>query len=141
VGQCRAETALAPPSPEAKRQLSCKSIDLESGEMQSSRGKAVSECLRLDAKGRIIDTQYRLVSRENAHSKREREAGPTRAKRDDLRCSRQLRAPLLLPGLVTRSLARGAAVGLALGLWPAGSRANKGTGGAPDPNSFWNHQR
>ena len=33
------KTALAPPSPEAKRQLSCKSIDLESGELQSSRGK------------------------------------------------------------------------------------------------------
>src|SRR4051795_11963043 len=35
--------ALAPPSPEAKRQLTCKSIDSESGEMQSSRGKTVAE--------------------------------------------------------------------------------------------------
>ena len=33
------KAALAPPSPEAKRQLSCKSIDLESGEMASGRGK------------------------------------------------------------------------------------------------------
>ena len=32
-----ARTALAPPSPEAKRQLACKSIDLDSGDMQSRR--------------------------------------------------------------------------------------------------------
>ena len=31
------KTALAPPSPEAKRQLSCRSIDLESGEAQQQR--------------------------------------------------------------------------------------------------------
>jgi membrane carboxypeptidase/penicillin-binding protein len=56
------KTALSPPSPEAKRQLSCKSVDLESGEVQSGR-KAVTECLRMDGKGRVVDTQYRLVSR------------------------------------------------------------------------------
>ena len=57
-----------PPSPEAKRQLTCKSIDLESGEMQSSRGKAVSECFRIDAKGRVLDTRYRLVSQGDANA-------------------------------------------------------------------------
>ena len=56
------KAALSPPSPEAKRQLSCKSVDLESGEVQSGR-KAVTECLRMDGKGRVVDTQYRLVSR------------------------------------------------------------------------------
>jgi membrane carboxypeptidase/penicillin-binding protein len=50
-------TALAPPSPEAKRQLSCK------GE------KTEVECLRVDAKGKIIDTQYRLISHERAYAK------------------------------------------------------------------------
>src|SRR6201989_1362174 len=35
--------ALAPPSPEAKRHLACKSIDLESGEMQGSGGRAITE--------------------------------------------------------------------------------------------------
>jgi penicillin-binding protein 1A len=51
------KTALAPPSPEAKHQLACKSIDLESGEVQ--RGGGITECFRVDAKGKIIDTQYR----------------------------------------------------------------------------------
>jgi membrane peptidoglycan carboxypeptidase len=67
------KTALSPPSPEAKRQLSCKSVDLESGEVQSG-GKAVTECLRVDGKGRVVDTQYRLVSRSGANAKPDREA-------------------------------------------------------------------
>src|SRR3954469_19386825 len=62
------KTALAPPSPEAKRQLTCKSIDLESGEMQSGRGKTVAECFRIDAKGRVLDTRYRLVSQGDANA-------------------------------------------------------------------------
>ena len=77
------KTALAPPSPEARRQLTCKSVNLDSGEMQSSRGKTVSECLRVDAKGSVIDTQYRLVSRDSIYARREREDGPARPKRDD----------------------------------------------------------
>jgi membrane carboxypeptidase/penicillin-binding protein len=60
-------TALAPPSPDAKRHLACKSIDLESGETQRSGG--ITECLRVDAKGKVIDTQYRLASRERAYAK------------------------------------------------------------------------
>ena len=77
------KTALAPPSPEARRQLTCKSVNLDSGEMQSSRGKTVSECLRVDAKGKVIDTQYRLVSRDSTYTRRDREDGPARPKRDD----------------------------------------------------------
>jgi membrane carboxypeptidase/penicillin-binding protein len=68
------KTTLAPPSPEAKRQLACKSIDLESG-------KAITECFRVDAKGKIVDTQYRLVSRESA-SKSDREDSPPRNNRE-----------------------------------------------------------
>ena len=52
-------TVLAPPSAAAKRVLSCKSIDLESGEIE--RGRGFTECFRVDAKGRIIDTQDRLM--------------------------------------------------------------------------------
>jgi penicillin-binding protein 1A len=63
--------ALAPPSPEAKRQLACKSIDLESGEMQNAGGKAITECLRIDRSGQIVDTQYQLVSRDDAYAARE----------------------------------------------------------------------
>jgi len=65
------KTALAPPSPEAKDQLACKSIDLESGEVQ--RGGGITECFRVDAKGKIIDTQYRLISREGAYARGDRE--------------------------------------------------------------------
>ena len=67
------KTALAPPSPEARRKLSCKSVDLESGEVASGR-KAVTECFRVDVKGRVVDTQYLLVSRSGANPKRDREA-------------------------------------------------------------------
>ena len=59
--------ALAPPSPEAKRLLSCKSIDPDDysgGDMRSGRGsKAATECFRIDANGKVVDTQYRLVAR------------------------------------------------------------------------------
>jgi membrane carboxypeptidase/penicillin-binding protein len=54
------KTVLAPPSATAKRMLSCKSIDVESGEVASSRRRGVSECFRINAKGKIIDTQNRL---------------------------------------------------------------------------------
>jgi penicillin-binding protein 1A len=56
------KTALAPPSPEAKRQLACRSVDVASGEVQGRGG--VTECFRLDRNGQVIDTQYNLVSRE-----------------------------------------------------------------------------
>ncbi len=60
-------TALAPPSPEARRHLSCKSVDLDSGEVQRSGG--ITECLRTDDHGRVIDTQHRLVSRDSAFAR------------------------------------------------------------------------
>jgi membrane carboxypeptidase/penicillin-binding protein len=73
------KVALVPPSSEAKRQLACKSVDLESGEAQSRRAKAFSECFRVDRKGKIIDTQYRLMSQEEAsHAKHNREDGAAR---------------------------------------------------------------
>jgi penicillin-binding protein 1A len=75
------KVALAPPSPEAKRQLSCQSIDLVSGEARSGHRKAVSECFRVDRKGRVIDTQYRLISQEKAtYANRDREDGANRKK-------------------------------------------------------------
>jgi len=69
-------TALAPPSPEAKRQLACKSVDLDTGEFpqqqqqQPGAGRAITECFRIDRYGRILDTQYNLVSREDANISR-----------------------------------------------------------------------
>src|SRR6516225_3463843 len=64
------KTALAPPSPEAKRHLACKSIDLESGDMQSAGGRVITECFRIDRSGHIEDTQYQLVGREDAYAAR-----------------------------------------------------------------------
>src|SRR5262245_18173822 len=39
--------------------------------MQNSGGKAITECLRVDAKGKVLDTQFQLVSRESAPTKRD----------------------------------------------------------------------
>jgi penicillin-binding protein 1A len=63
--------ALAPPSPEAKRQLACRATDLESGEMQTTGGRPITECFRIDRSGQILDTQYQLVSRDDAYTARE----------------------------------------------------------------------
>src|SRR5262249_58254462 len=58
-------------------QLAWQSIDLET-ETQSRRG-AFSECFLVDRKGKIIDTQYRLMSHEQAsHAKHDREDGAVR---------------------------------------------------------------
>ena len=73
-------TVLAPPSPEARQYLSCKSVDRESGE--TVRGGGIGECLRTDAKGKIVDTQYRLISRAHASVRRNRdEDAPRRVRR------------------------------------------------------------
>src|SRR6476661_335969 len=72
------KTVLAPPSSEAKRQLSCKSIDLESGNAPAGGRKAITECLRVDGKGKVVDTQYVLVSHSNANDIRDRRASRSR---------------------------------------------------------------
>jgi penicillin-binding protein 1A len=63
--------ALAPPSPEAKRQLACRATDLDTGEVQSAGGRPITECFRIDRYGQVLDTQYQLVSREDAYTARE----------------------------------------------------------------------
>jgi penicillin-binding protein 1A len=65
------KTALAPPSPEAKRQLACKSIDPDAGETHGGAGKGITECFRIDRYGQIVDTQHQLVSRDEAEFWRE----------------------------------------------------------------------
>jgi membrane carboxypeptidase/penicillin-binding protein len=76
------KTALAPPSPEARRQLACKSIDLESGERQSSGGKAFIDCFRIDQRGKVIDTQNRLIVRESPDAWRDLQGGATIGRRN-----------------------------------------------------------
>jgi hypothetical protein len=86
-------TALAPPSPEARRQLSCKSVDLESGEAKERGGKVITECFRVDAKGRTIDTQTRLVSGDGARAGRDRDDASTPARRGSLRSALRACSP------------------------------------------------
>jgi membrane carboxypeptidase/penicillin-binding protein len=63
-------TALAPPSPEAKRDLSCASADADSGEARRG-AKRTTECLRIDDKGKIIDkTMALLESGGSRHAKK-----------------------------------------------------------------------
>ncbi len=70
-------TALAPPSPEAKRNLSCASVDADSGEVKQRGSRTVSECLRVDDKGRIIDTRMALLEPSGSrHAKQDDEEGP-----------------------------------------------------------------
>ena len=65
------KTELAPPSPEAGRQLACKPIDPEFGDIRIGRGRAFSECFRVNAKGKVLDTQYLLLSDKVAKQDRE----------------------------------------------------------------------
>jgi penicillin-binding protein 1A len=81
------KTALAPPSPEAKRQLSCESIDTDSGELQRSGG--IAECFRVDAKGKVIDTQNFLISRASAYAAEDQEVRPSRRQPREVRASRR----------------------------------------------------
>jgi 1A family penicillin-binding protein len=66
-----AKAALAPPSPEAQRHLMALPIDLATGERlpPGTRGGFVEQ-FRIDRFGDVADTQYRLVSREEAYAYR-----------------------------------------------------------------------
>jgi penicillin-binding protein 1A len=65
------QVALAPPSAEARRQLVSVPIDLASGSRIAAgeRGeRTIYEYFRLDGRGRLAETQYRLVGPEEADS-------------------------------------------------------------------------
>jgi penicillin-binding protein 1A len=99
------KAALAPPSPEAKSHLACKSsANVEFGEAPTGRGKAFSECFRVDRKGKIIDTQYRLTSQEERHAKQDREDGAARKKAST---SRKASTPIANPNAWSQDPWRG----------------------------------
>jgi penicillin-binding protein 1A len=56
------KTALAPPSPEARRFLVARGAGR--GDDDEGGGRGIVEYLRRDANGKVRDTQYQLVSRE-----------------------------------------------------------------------------
>jgi membrane carboxypeptidase/penicillin-binding protein len=72
---------LVAPSAEAARQLSCTSIDVEPAEGRRRSRSAATECFRLDRRGRIVDSRYRLVARENNPQDRDETAIRGRAER------------------------------------------------------------
>ena len=57
------KAALAPPSPEARRNLVTRKVDVEVGDDPANPPKSLVEYFRRDASGRVADTQYDLVSR------------------------------------------------------------------------------
>jgi penicillin-binding protein 1A len=76
------KAALAPASADAKRALSCTAVDPDSGDARQRGG--ITECFRIDPKGRIIDTQNKLISRASAsarHRDRDEDERPRRAAR------------------------------------------------------------
>jgi penicillin-binding protein 1A len=81
-------TALVPPSPEAKRNLSCAPVDADSGQDRRRGMRTTSECLRIDNKGKIIDTTMALLEPGGSrHAKRA-------TKRDDEETPRKKTASL-----------------------------------------------
>ena len=69
--QVAPKVALSGPSAEAKKHLIDLPIDYSSGDRVTSGGRAFVEHFRLGADGRFNETQYQLVSREEAYASRE----------------------------------------------------------------------
>jgi len=65
------KTALAPPSIEARRQLACRSMDVDFRAAQ--RGSGIDECFRIDRRGKVIDTRNQLIARETPDARRHQE--------------------------------------------------------------------
>jgi penicillin-binding protein 1A len=74
------KVTLAPPSAEAKRHLTCQSVERDSEESHRHR-RSTSECLRIDAKGKVHDAQYVLLG-EDAYASRSGGDDSRRNKRD-----------------------------------------------------------
>ncbi len=62
------QAALAPPSPEVKRQIAMLPVDLRSGTRIAGGPGAITEAFRLGPEGRLDDTQYRFVSELESES-------------------------------------------------------------------------
>jgi penicillin-binding protein 1A len=64
------QAILAPPSTEAKRQLVMLPVDLRSGSRVAQGGQGtITEAFRTDGRGRLDDTQYRIVSELDAQTR------------------------------------------------------------------------
>jgi penicillin-binding protein 1A len=54
-------TALAPPSPDVKRNLSCATVGAATDEVRRRGARTIAECFRVDDEGKIIDTTMALL--------------------------------------------------------------------------------
>ena len=81
---------LAAPSADARRQLTCKSTDVDSERSRRRGGEATTDCLRLDERGRVLDTRYRLVSRERDAEDRAKKSEPTSVFESQRRASQNM---------------------------------------------------
>jgi membrane carboxypeptidase/penicillin-binding protein len=73
--QVAPKVALSGPSAEAKKHLIDLAIDYRSGDRVTTGGKAFLEHFRLGSDGRFNETQYQLVSHEQADAMHERDQG------------------------------------------------------------------
>jgi penicillin-binding protein 1A len=89
--------ALAPPSPQAQAHLSCESTDVDSEGRRRRGGGAISDCLRLDERGRVIETRHRLVSRERDGEDRAKDPEPTSVFENERRASRNINPSQTVP--------------------------------------------
>jgi membrane carboxypeptidase/penicillin-binding protein len=64
------KTPLAPPSPEAARQLIALPIDLTTGDRVTDGRQAFMEYFRLDRRGQLEETQFRLVPEDEVYAMR-----------------------------------------------------------------------
>jgi membrane peptidoglycan carboxypeptidase len=64
------KSELGPPSPEVQRNVVALPIDLRTGNHVVGDAPAFTEHIRADRWGRPLDTQYRIVSREDAYASR-----------------------------------------------------------------------
>jgi penicillin-binding protein 1A len=71
------KTALAPPSIEARRQLACRSMDVDFRAAQRG-GSGIDECFRIDRRAKVIDTRNQLIARETPDARRHQEDDATR---------------------------------------------------------------
>ena len=71
------KTPLNPPSAEAKRDLVARPINLASGDPAASGTKSFVEYFRRDRRGAPYDTQYQLVSRDEAYAASEARSDQT----------------------------------------------------------------
>jgi hypothetical protein len=95
----------------------------------------------MDAKGKVIDTQYRLLSRESAYAKRDREDDAARTRRNDAAACNRNERPYSYGDGWSRDPWQVAPQWDSR--WDCGQRGREQQREwrRADPNSLWNYRR